>query len=286
MKNSDQLTCTLSEEGTLSVRAIDATKTVEEAALRHQTSPLATLALGRALMAALLLAGRSKNQESVQLSFEGIGTLKRVTAVADDSGNTRGFVSNPHVGLDDASLGLDVGKAIVGGTLSVIRSRPTWKEPYTGIVVLESGEIAEDVARYLLESEQIPSVIALGVQLHPNRKVAAAAGFLAQALPGFTQNEILTLETNAGKMTNPSQLSQQGMNSQAMCKQLLGGLNHRGFDNNTVQFRCDCSAERARMGALLLPKKELLEMAEISENVEIRCEFCANTFRIDPRELI
>ena len=102
----------------------------------------------------------------------------------------------------------------------------------------------------------------------------------------MSEHEILTLEANADKMSNPSQLSQQGMDSRSMCKQLLSGLNHRKFDYSAVQFRCDCSAERARMGASLLPKRELFEMAEIRENVEIRCEFCANTFRIDPRELI
>ena len=286
MEESDQLIQTLSKRGTLSVRAIDASRTVTEASKQHKTSPLATIALGRALMAALLLAGRSKTQESIQLSFEGVGSLKRISAIADDLGNTRGFVSNPRVGLDDPSLGLSVGKAIGGGTLSVIRLRPNWKEPYTGIVLLESGEIAEDIARYLLESEQIPSVIALGVHLRRNGEVASAAGFLAQALPGFEDDEIQTLEANASQMHNPSQLSEQGMSPYEMCKRLLQGLNHRDFHHKKVQFHCNCSLERAKIGASLLPKSELIEMVEIGENVEIRCEFCTSTFSIDPREII
>ena len=282
----DQLTRTLSDDGAVTVRVVEATATVAEAARRHQTSPLASVALGRSLMGALLLASGSKEAESVQLSFEGVGALRRVTAIANSQGEARGFVSDPQVGLDDPGLGLDVGGALVGGTLSVIRSREGWKEPYTGIVVLESGQIAEDIARYLLESEQIPSVIALGVLLDEIGGIASAAGFLAQALPGATEEEISLLEENAGALPNPSALVRHGLGPEALCERLLEGVGHREIHHQRVRFHCGCSFERAKRGALLLPVDELRELEDQGESVEVRCAFCTDVFHIEPTELM
>ncbi len=167
----------------------------------------------------------------------------------------------------------------------MIRSRQGWKEPYTGIVVLESGEIAEDIARYLLESEQIPSVIALGVLLDGDGAVASAAGFLAQALPGATEEEIAVLEENAGGLPNPSVLARHGLDPDGLCKRLLEGVGHRELHRQPVAFHCDCSRERAKRGALLLPVEELRELEAQGEQVEVRCAFCTDVFEIEPAEL-
>jgi molecular chaperone Hsp33 len=267
------------------VRAIVATSLVAEAARRHQTSPLATLALGRALMGALLLAAGTKDRERVQLSFEGVGALRRITAIGTSEGDARGFVSHPDVGTDDPNLGLDLGKAVAGGTLSVVRSRESWKEPYTGIVVLESGEIAEDIARYLADSEQVPSAIALGVYLGPDASVQAAAGFLAQALPGAEDDEISVLEENAGGLPNPSALVRDGSSAEELCGILLEGLGQRAFQSSSVHFRCDCSVDRARRSASLLGTEDIRELREKNERVEIRCAFCADVYHVSADEI-
>ncbi len=267
------------------MRAIVATSLVAEAARRHQTSPLATLALGRALMGALLLAAGTKDRESVQLSFEGVGPLRRITAIGTSAGDARGFVSHPSIGSDDPTLGLDLAKAVSGGTLSVVRSRENWKEPYTGIVVLESGEIAEDIARYLADSEQVPSVIGLGVYLGRDASVEAAAGFLAQALPGAEDDDIAVLEENASALPNPSARVRDGSSAADLCGYLLDGLGHREFRPGEIRFRCDCSLDRARRSAALLGADEVEELRARAEPVEIRCAFCADVYHVSAEEI-
>jgi len=172
----DELVRTLSREGGISVRALVATELVADAARRHATAPTATAALGRTLMGAILLATGAKDDETLQIQVRGSGELGTVMAIADAGGRVRGYAANPTTHLPPRAGKLDVGGAVGPGVLAVVRYHPSWREPYSGIVPLVSGEIAEDLAHYLLESEQTPSALALGVYVGVDGTPEAAWG--------------------------------------------------------------------------------------------------------------
>ena len=183
MQPPDELVRTISADGGVSVRVLAATRLVQEAARRHETSPTATVALGRALMGTLLLASEAQDGERVQVRIRGDGPIGTILVTASSEGDVRSYAVHPDVALAPIGDRFDVAGAVGEGTLAVERNHPSWKQPYSGIVPLVSGEIARDFAHYLLESEQKRSAVALGVQLGSDGEVAAAGGYLVQALP-------------------------------------------------------------------------------------------------------
>jgi len=285
----DQLLRTLSGDGEIAVRALVATRLVAEAAARHRTSPLATLALGRALMGAVLLGASGKHGETVQLRFGGNGPLGVVLAVADCEGRTRGYVSRPQVELPLRGGKLDLPGALGLGDLSVVRHRPGWREPYTGIVPIVSGEIAQDLALYLTESEQTPSAVALGVWLDPDGGVAAAAGFVAQALPGASEERLARLEDNVRLLPGPSEVVRAGGSAASMVDGLLAGIGARELEQLTPAFHCGCDEGRVLRAVAMLGRDDVRELCDAGEPVEVRCEFCGHEYQVDPtaaRELL
>ncbi len=281
----DEIVRTLSSDGGISVRVLVATELVNDAVRRHKASPTAATALGRALMGAVLLASGKKEGETVQLQFRGDGPLGPLTAIADSDGRARGFASRSDVDalLDDATV--DVGRAVGNGILAVVRSHPSWKEPYTGIVELESGEIAQDLARYLVESEQTPSAMALGVILARDGSVEAAGGFLVQALPGAAEELVEILEENTRATATPSALIREGLGADAITDRLLHGIGSLAKHRGQPAFHCGCGHERAVQSALLLEDEEIAALCERGEALEIRCEFCREQYRVGPAEL-
>jgi molecular chaperone Hsp33 len=275
---ADELVRTVSGDGDVAVRALDGTRLVAEATRRHRTAPTASAALGRALMGATLLASGSKTDETVQLSFHGDGPLGAVTAIANSVGRARGFVAHPETHLPPRGNKLDVGGAVGKGILAVVRSAPTWREPYRGIVPLASGEIAEDIAQYLRDSEQIDSAMALGVLVGSDGDVSAAGGFLVQVLPGAREEVVATIERNVLALPPPTEMLRAGVRSDEVVDRLLAGLGSRERHRSEPAFACGCGRERALRTVVLLGREEMRALVARREDVEVRCEFCAELY--------
>jgi molecular chaperone Hsp33 len=280
--SSDELVRTLSRDGGLSVRALVATRLVVDAARRHGTAPTATAALGRTLMGAILLASGAKDDETLQIQVRGNGELGTVMAIADGSGRVRGYAANPTAHRPLRGGKLDVGGAVGLGVLAVVRYHPTWREPYSGIVPLVSGEIAEDLAHYLLESEQTPSALALGVYVGPDGIPEAAGGYLVQALPGASEAELDELAATIAVLPPPSELVRGGLTADGLLDRLLGADRSRQRHRSEPRFACSCTLERIQQAVTLLGRDETREIARTGETLTVRCEFCGEVYALDP----
>jgi molecular chaperone Hsp33 len=278
----DQLLRTLSQDGSVSVRALVGSALVREAARRHETSPVATAALGRTLLGAVLLASQGKDAETVELRFRARGPLGHVVAIADDAGRVRGYAGNPRLDLPLRGGRLDVASAVGLGELAVARFRPGWREPYTGIVPIVSGEIAEDIALYLTESEQTPSTVALGIYPEPDGAPAAAGGYLVQALPGADDETLKRIESNALHMPALSRLVHEGAGAADLVALLLDGVGRRDLEAAAPLFSCGCNEDRVLRAVALLGRQDLEAAMAKREQLEVRCVFCADQYAVDP----
>jgi len=281
----DELVRTHTTDGSASLRVLSATGLVREAARRHATSPTATVALGRALMGALLLATGGQDGERVQLHLRGDGPLGSILVTADSDGAVRGYVQHPSANPPLRGEDLGVCEAVGFGTLSVERNHASWKRPYTGIVPIVEGEIAQDLARYLLESEQKPSTVALGIYLGPEGQVEAAGGYLIQSLPGAEDDALAVLEAHVSENLHPSELVREGLSPDDILDRLLEGIGGGDRDGIRARFACPCSLERVRRAATVLGRAELREIAEKGEPLEMRCHFCAKEWRLSPDQV-
>lgn len=275
----------MSADGGLSVRALVATSLVAEAAARHATAPTASAALGRALMGAVLLASGAQDGETLQLQFRGDGPLGQVTVISDHLGQVRGYVTDPSAHPPPRGGKLDVGAAVGKGILAVVRYHPAWREPYTGIVPLTSGEIAEDVAHYLAASEQTPSALAAGVFVESDGGIGAAGGYLVQTLPGVDPAVLERLEVTIRGLPSPTALIRGGADADGILDALLAGIGSRARERSAPRFRCACSADKIRRAVALLGRDETRAIARSGEVVEVRCEFCATHYRLPPDEV-
>jgi molecular chaperone Hsp33 len=274
-----------SAEGSVAVRVLVASNLVREAARRHATSPTASVALGRSLMGALLLATESQGGERVQLQIRGDGPIGSITVTATGSGEVRGYVTNPDASPSPLSDRLDVASAVGLGTLSVERNHPAWKRPYSGIVPLVHGTIARDLALYLLESEQKHSAVALGVHLDRDARVDAAAGYLVQGLPDAEEGALAEVEGRVGELPNPSELVLAGAGAEDIARRLLAGLGMGAVSRLHPRFHCPCGVERIRRAAQLLGPEELRDIVARGEEVEVRCHFCNEVYHLSPDQI-
>jgi molecular chaperone Hsp33 len=281
----DELVRTLSAQGGISVRAVVGTALVREAASRHATSPVASVALGRALMGAVLLATTSKHGETVQLQFRGDGPLGSIVAIADGEGRVRGFAAHPTVQPPAGDALLDVGAAVGRGVLTVVRQRADGRAPYSGVVPLATGTVAQDLAHYLADSEQVRSAVALGVYLDDRGGVEAAGGFTVEALPGAAPQEIELAEANVQGFPGPGELVREGLGADAIADLLLAGLGTRERHYAEPVFHCGCGRERVQRAVTLLGRDELERTIAQAEPLEIHCRFCADTYTVTPDEI-
>jgi molecular chaperone Hsp33 len=286
----DELVRTISTDGSIAVRTLVARNLVAEAAERRPLAPTALAALGRLLAGTVLLATGpvSKNKqdvETVQLQFRGNGPLGMMVALCDSTGRVRGTVSNPSVDLPLRDGQPDVAKAIGLGTLSVVRSRPSWREPHSGTVPLVSGEVAADIALYLSESEQTPSAVGLGVAVGTEGRVDATGGFLVQSLPYADAESVTRLERNVRELPSTSALLLDGVRAEGLADLLLEGLGARTLHRSMPVFYCPCSRDRALRTLLLLGRDEMLEIIDIGEPQEVGCEFCGRRYQLDSDEI-
>ena len=264
--------------------AIVTTNLVEEARKRHDCYPIAAAGLGRTMTAALLLAANLKTNESITIRIAGDGPLGEIIADAHASGVVRGFVKNPHVDLPLRGTKLDVGTAVGNGQIYVTRFTGL-KQPFTGSSELVSGEIAEDVANYLLVSEQTPSSIALGVLVQPALTVGAAGGFMIQALPNADDEVLSKIETNIAALPPVSQLISEGKDAAGIINMIFAELPVTLYEETPVEFKCPCSHERIQDVLISLGIDEIDDIIITDGQAEICCHFCGEKYQFDKKDL-
>ena len=277
----------MSEDGNVKVSIITARDTVERARQIHKTLPVGTAALGRTLCAASMMGDLLKEEKgSLTIQIKGGGPLGTITAVADHSGNVKGYLQNPAVDLPLKENGkLDVGKAVgQDGILTVIKDIGL-KQPFIGQVELLSGEIADDIAVYFTESEQIGTACALGVLVDRDQKVKEAGGYILQAMPGADDSVVSQLEKavlSAGPMTA---MLDRGMTPEEILVRLLGAIGYHILSCKGVGYVCDCSKERVERALLSMGRTELSALTEEQEHAEVTCQFCDKVYSFTKDDL-
>lgn len=270
------------------VRAFGVTsrELTETAKNAHDTSPVATAALGRLMSAAVMMGADLKGENDLlTLRMEGDGPMGGLLATADSHGNVKGYAFHPEVLLPPNAKGkLDVGGALGAGMLSVVKDIGL-KEPYVGQTNLVSGEIAEDLTYYYAASEQIPCSIALGVLMNKDNTVRQAGGFMIQLLPGASDELIDRLEKRLGKLPSITALLDAGKTPEEILSGLLGDFDLEILEKKPVQFHCDCSRERVERAIVSIGKKEIREMIEEGKPIEAGCQFCNKKYSFSVEEL-
>ena len=269
------------------VRAFAATtrNLVEEARVRHNTSPVATAALGRLLTAGAMMGSMMKNDSDVlTLQIKGNGPIGGITVTGDAKGNVKGYVENPDVMLPPKNGKLDVGGAVGIGLLNVIKDMGL-KEPYVGQTILVTSEIAEDLTYYFANSEQVPSSVGLGVLMNKDNTVHSAGGFIVQVMPFVTDEVVNKLEENIKKISSVSRMLDDGHTPEEMLEKVLEGLNPEFNDSLPARFYCNCSHERIEKAIISIGKKDIQEMIDDGEEVEVKCHFCNTAYKFSVEEL-
>jgi len=263
-------------------------KIVEDARKIHDTTPVCTAALGRTLTAGAMMGAMLKNDSDLlTIRFNGDGPAKSVTVTADSKSNVKGIISNPHVELPvrESDNHMDVGRAIGHGTLSVIRDTGL-KDPYVGQTQIVSGEIAEDLTYYFANSEQIPTVIGLGVLVEKDWSVKHAGGFIIQLLPFASEETISAIEDALSKFKSVTDYLNDGEIPEVIMERLLKDIVIE--DKRPIQYKCNCDRKRVTKALISLGHKELQSMIVDGEPVNLHCDFCGKDyeFSIDELKLI
>lgn len=273
-------------DGCIKMAVISADATIERARQIHSLAPTACAALGRTLCAASLLGQAMKEEKaSITIRINGGGPLGSIAAVSDCEGNVRGYVENPGLDLPLRQDGkLDVGGAVGRNGMLTVSRDLGMREPYIGSVELVSGEIAEDVTAYLLESEQVPSACALGVLIDTDRSVKAAGGFIVQLMPGADSEMIDRLEDNIFMMDQlTTVLSEDGTDE--LFRQVLKGFDYHIAGEYPVEYRCYCSRERVEEALSCIDGSELEEIISEGRDISVSCQFCDREYVFSPKEL-
>ncbi len=248
---------------------------VEYARSIHNTSPVVTAALGRLLTAGAMMGSMTKgDKDLLTLKINGDGPMQGLLVTADAKANVKGYAFQPDVMLPPSPLGkLDVGRAVGKGLLTVIKDMGL-KEPYTGQTELVSGEIAEDITYYYATSEQVPSSVALGVLMNRDNTVKVAGGFIIQLLPFAEEEVIAKLEEKISNLKSITTMLDQDMTPEMILEELLGDMGLEILDRIPTQFDCNCSKERVEKAIISIGEKDLQEMIDDNEPIEVNCHFC------------
>lgn len=284
---SDCLVRAMTRDGFVKITAVETTEIVRRAREIHHTTAVATAALGRVLSACSMIGNMQKNdQGSVTLTIKGDGPLGTLLATADPEGNVRGYVENAQVELMEKYQGkLNVGAAVgSSGTLTLIRDLHM-KEPYVGTVELLGGEIAEDVASYFVESEQVPTVCALGVLLNRDQTVDVSGGYLLQLLPGAPDSLIDQLESAVMAAGNVSNLLKEGATPEDIIRMVLVGMDVEILETIPISYKCYCSRERVEKTIISLGAKEMQSIIDDGEDIHVDCQFCDTIYTFTPDEI-
>ena len=280
---TNEIVRAITGDGLVKAAAITGRDIVERARNIHKLLPTATAALGRTLLGASLLGDMLKEEKGgLTLQIKGGGPLGTILAVSDHEGNVRGYVQNPQVELMEQRPGkLDVGRAVgTDGTLTVIKDIGL-KEPYVGSIGLFSGEIADDLAMYFVESEQIPTACALGVLVGLDQSVTAAGGYLIQLLPGAGED----IEAGVRGMGPVSSALAGGLDGEGLLRAVLKDFDLEILERHPVEYRCYCSRERVSRALISMGRKDLTELIQEQGQAELTCQFCDQVYRFSREEL-
>lgn len=270
------------------IRAFAATtrELVEYARAAHNTSPVATAALGRLLTAGSMMGIMMKgDKDLLTLQIYASGPLNGMTVTADAKGNVKGYVGNPNVVIHANEKGkLDVAGAVGIGFMNVIKDMGL-KEPYLGQTELRTSEIAEDLTYYFATSEQVPSSVGLGVLMEKDNTVKQAGGFILQLMP-FTEEEVINrLEENLKRVTSVTGMLEEGKTPEGILETLLEGFDIEINDRVPTQFHCNCSKERVEKALISIGRKEIQEMIDEGKEIEMNCHFCNKNYKFSVEDL-
>lgn len=277
----------ISEDASIVCSAIDGTDIVARIEQINHSSAVCTAALGRLAMGASLMGfGLKGENDKLTLRMDGGGATGMLIAVSDSYGNVKAYIQNPAVELPLNAHGkLDVGGAVgTDGTLTVIKDLGL-KEPYTGQIPIQTGEIAEDITQYMAVSEQTPGACALGVLVDTDLSVKCAGGFLIQVLPFAPEESVSQVEKNLAGITSVTALLEKGVTAQELAKMPLEGLSPEVLDDFKVEYFCDCSRERTERMLISLGINELQELAK-DEVTEVSCNFCDKKYSFTSEEIL
>ena len=270
------------------IRAFAATtrNIVETARAAHNTSPVATAALGRLLTAGTMMGSMMKNeQDMLTIQIKCDGPIQGLTVTADVNGNVKGYVENPNVIIPANSKGkLDVAEALGLGVLSVIKDMGL-KEPYIGQTILVTSEIAEDLTYYFATSEQVPSSVGLGVLMEKDNTVKQAGGFIIQVMPFVEDAVVEKLEANIAKISSVTTMLDQGYTPEKILETVLEGMDVEYTDTMPTEFYCNCSKNRVEKALISIGRKDIREMIDEGKDIEMHCHFCNTSYQFSVEEL-
>lgn len=283
---SDYIIRATAADGQIRAFAATTRELVEFARNAHNTSPVATAALGRLLTAGAMMGVMMKGEDDLlTIRINGDGPIEGLTVTADSKGNVKGYAYNPDVMLPPNKDGkLDVGGALGIGVLSVLKDIGL-KEPYEGQTILVTSEIAEDLTYYFATSEQTPSSVALGVLMNRDNTVRQAGGFIIQLLPGASEEVISGLEKRLSEIHSITALLDQGQTPESILAYVLGEFGLEILDQMPTRFFCNCSKERIEKALISVGKKELQAMIDDGETIEVNCHFCNTHYPVTVEEL-
>ena len=272
-------------DGQIRAFAASTKEVVETARKDHNTSPVATAALGRLLTAGAMMGSMMKNDtDMLTLQIRGDGPIGGITVTADSKANVKGYVLNPEVMLPPKNGKLDVGGAVGIGLLQVIKDMGL-KEPYCGQTILVSSEIAEDLTSYFANSEQVPSSVGLGVLMEKDNTVRRAGGFIIQLMPFAKEEVISKLEENLKNVTSVTALLDKEYTPEQILEELLGNLDLEITDTMDTKFYCNCSKERVERAVASVGRKEIQDMINEGKDIEVKCHFCNTAYTYTVEDL-
>ena len=273
--SEDYIVRAMAADNQIRAFAITSRNIVETARQHHNTSPVATAALGRLLTGGAMMGVMMKGDNDIlTLMMKGDGPINGVTVTADSHGNVKGYVGNPNVIIPANYAGkLDVGAAIGYGTLTVIKDMGL-KEPYSSQVPLGTSEVAEDLTYYFAASEQIPTSVALGVLMNKDNTVRQAGGFIIQMMPYAEEETISKLEKKIAEFKSVTYALEHEHTPEKMMEDLLGDMDMKIYEKVPTQFHCNCSKEKVEKAVISVGKKEIQNMIDDGEPIEVNCHFC------------
>ena len=280
MDNKDYIVRASLANDSVRAFAISSTHLVAEARERHRTLPVVTAALGRLLSAGAIMGSMMKgDQDIVTISLKGDGPAGYITVTADSHGHVKGFPGNPNVDIPRKYAGkLDVGTAVGRGLLTVSYDLGL-KEPYSGQVEIQTGEVAEDLAYYFTVSEQLPSAVGLGVMVDTDSSVKHAGGFIVQLLPDAPEDVIELLEKKLANLEPVTTMMEQGMTPEEMLLHIFEGVDIEFTERHDVKFYCDCSKEEVKRALAAISDKDLQDIVNDDEDIEVKCYFCNTAYK-------
>lgn len=268
------------------ILAVDSTEIVNEAVRRHGTLPTASAAFGRALTMGVMMGAMLKNEDKVTVTIQGGGPIGPIVIDSDAKGHVRGYIGNPKVHFDLNEQGkLDVRRAVgTDGNINVAKDIGL-KENFIGSTEIISGELGEDFSFYFYSSEQVPSIVALGVLVNPDNTIKAAGGYVIQVMPDATDERIDELQEMSKSFRPVSELIDEGMSPETIMNTILGEENWNKLSEMPVSFKCNCSKERFLDAISSIDPAEIMAMIQEDGGAEVDCHFCRTTIWIDKSEL-